>query len=146
MKKLIADDRARVGAWVAEKVGRATPWVSEPALGLEKDGELVAGIVIDSIASGARGSMHCAGVGKYWLNREFLFACFDYAFNQLDLKVLLNPVGAGNSASIRFTSHIGFEEVSRIPKAWDGKEELVLFSLAKEDCRWLSLGELKHAR
>lgn len=146
MKKIVTDQREVVGAWVAERVGRSTPWVTEPALGLEKDGVLVAGIVLDSLSSGARGSMHCAGEGKYWLNREFLFACFDYAFNQLNLKVLINPVGANNEASLRFTKHIGFEEIARVPKAWDGEEALVLFALAKDNCRWLNLGGLKDAR
>jgi len=139
MKRLITNDRARVGAWVAERVGRDTPFVHEAALGLEKDGELVAGIVIDGYVEHARGSMHCAGTGKYWLNREFLFACFDYAFNFLGLKALINPVSASNEASLRFTKHIGFTEIARIPQAWDGKEDLVLFQLHRNDCRWLGV-------
>jgi len=137
MKRLVANDRARVGAWVAEKVGRSEPWINAAALGLEKDGELVAGIVIDGYVPHARGSMHCAGTGKYWLNRDFLFACFDYAFNFLDIKVLLNPVSANNAASLRFTKHIGFTEVCSVPQAWDGTEDLVLFQLQRSDCRWL---------
>lgn len=137
MKRLVTNERARVGAWVAERVGRDDPWTTAAALGLEKDGELVAGIVIDGYVPNARGSMHCAGTGKYWLNREFLRACFDYAFNFLNLKVLINPVSAMNDASLRFTRHIGFTELARIPLAWDGKEDLVLFQLHRDDCRWL---------
>ena len=134
---LVTNDRARVGAWVAEKVGRESPWVTDPALGIEKNGELVAGIVIDNYVKGARASMHCAGVGKRWLNKEFLFACFDYAFNQLDLKVLVNPVSANNQDSLRFTEHIGFKEIARVPNGWDGEVDLVLFQLHRKDCRWL---------
>ena len=137
MKRLITNDRARVGKWVAERVGRDSPWVDSPALGLEQDGELIAGIVIDGICPNARGSMHCAGVGKRWLNREFLFSCFDYAFRVLDLKVLLNPVSLENKDSMRFTEHIGFREIAQIPYAWDGKETLVLYELQRADCRWL---------
>ena len=138
MKRLVCDDRARVGAWVAERVGRSTPWVKDGALGLEKDGELVAGIVLDSFVPGVRASMHCAGTGKYWLNRDFLFACFDYAFRHCDLKVLVNYVSAENPDSLRFTKHIGFTEIARVRHGWDGKDDMVLFQLHRDDCRWLN--------
>ena len=139
MKRLVTNDRARVGQWVSERVGRLTPWISEAALGLECDGELVAGIVIDGYVKNARGSMHCAIANKYGMNREFIFACFDYAFRVLDLKVLLNPVAESNAASLRFTQHMGFKEIARIPQAWDGEEALILFQLHRDDCRWLGV-------
>lgn len=136
MKRLVTDDRARVGTWVAARVGRSTPWTDAAALGLEKDGKLVAGIVIDGYTPNARGSMHCA-IEKHGMNKAFLYACFDYAFKFLDLKVLLNPVSAENEASLRFTKHIGFRELARIPQAWDGTEDLVLFSMRRDECHWL---------
>lgn len=136
MRHLVTNDRKRVGAWVAEKVGRSEAWTTAAALGLEKDGELVAGIVLDGYTPKARASMHCA-IEKKGMNKEFLYACFDYAFRFLDIKVLLNPVSAKNEASLRFTKHIGFKEVGRFPQAWDGEEDLVLFSMQRDECRWL---------
>ena len=140
MKRLVTNERARVGAWVAEKVGRDHPWVHEAALGLEQDGELVGGIVLSDYVPHARASMHCAGKGKTWLNRTFLFACFDYAFNFLDLKVLINTAAADNEASLRFMKHIGFREISHIPQAWDGTKDLVLFELRRDECKWIKPG------
>jgi RimJ/RimL family protein N-acetyltransferase len=137
MRNLVLNDRERVGAWVAKRVGRVTPWKEDAALGLEKDGELIAGIVLDGYSEGVRASMHCAGTGKTWLNREFLFACFDYAFNHLNLKVLINYVSADNADSLRFTKHIGFTEIGRAPQGWDGVSDMVLFQLHRDDCRWL---------
>ena len=137
MKRLVTDDRKRVGAWVAERVGRDTPWVTEATLGLEQDGVLVAGIVLDMYEPDVRASMHCAGTGKTWLNREFLYACFDYAFNYLNLKVLINYVSSENVDSLKFTKHIGFKEIACVPQAWDGVNDMVLFQLHRDDCRWL---------
>lgn len=134
--RLILNDRERVGRWVAERVGRSTPWTTSGAIGLEKDGILVAGIVIDGYVENARGSMHCA-IDNKSMNEAFLMACFDYAFNFLNLKVLLNPVSASNAASVRFTEKIGFTEITRVPLAWDGKETLILYQLRREECRWL---------
>lgn len=139
MKRLVTHDRERVGTWVAQRVGRLTPWLRDPALGLEKDGELIAGIVLAECVPGVRASMHCAGDGKTWLNRAFLFACFDYAFNTLDVKVLINKVSSDNADSLRFTRHIGFEPLATIPQAWDGERDMVLFTMHRADCRWLSL-------
>ena len=82
--------------------------------------------------------MHCAGEGRRWLNREFLFACFDYVFRQLDCKVIVNPVDADNEASMRFTEHIGFTEVCRIPEG-SGDCDLVIFAMPRKTCRWLNM-------
>lgn len=120
-------------------MGRSSPWPGAAALGLEKDGKLVAGIVLDGYVPGARAAMHCAGEGKTWLTRRFLFACFDYAFNQLKLAALINPVAASNEASLRFTKHIGFTEVARVKQAWDGVDDLVLLSMHRDECRWLGV-------
>lgn len=135
-QRLITDDRKRVSAWVAERIG-CSPWgENEAALGLEKDGELVAGVVLDGYMPSGSGSLHCAGSGRHWLTRLFLFSVFDWCFNQLDLKVLVNKVSGANAASLRFTQHIGFTELARFPRAWDGKNDLVLFELRQENCRW----------
>lgn len=135
MKRLITNERQRVSAWVAQRMD-CDPW-DAAALGLERDGELVAGVVLADYVENARGSLHCAGVGKYWLTRQFLHAVFDWCFVQLGLKVLVNQVSASNADSLRFTKHIGFTELARIPKAWDGESDLVLFELRPENCRWL---------
>jgi RimJ/RimL family protein N-acetyltransferase len=82
-------------------------------------------------------SLHCAGDGRHWLNRVFIYAVFDWCFNQLGLKVLINTVASGNEDSLRFTKHIGFTEFARFPGAWDGEQDLVLFSMRREDCHWL---------
>ena len=137
-KAVITDQKERVGAWVAERVKRTAPWSGYQAIGLELNDELIAGVVIDGYVSGARCSMHCAGTGKTWLNREFLFVCFDYAFRQLGCRVIVNPVDADNLDSLRFTKHIGFEEIARIPNG-SGDCDLVLLAMQRMRCRWLNM-------
>ena len=140
MRQLVTSDRKRVANWVAEKIG-CNPWPDDTAaLGLEENGALVAGVVLDGYMAHGCGSLHCAGVGKHWLNRQFLLAVFDWCFNQLDLKVLLNRVSGANAASLRFTEHVGFSQLARFPKAWDGENDLVLFELRRENCRWIEGG------
>lgn len=135
MKQIVANDKARVGDWVALQMKRG-PWLgAHAAIGLEQDGQIIAGVVIDSYKQDTRCSIHCAGTGKNWLNREFLFVVFDYVFRQLNCQAVVNPVDAGNGASIRFTEHLGFVGYP-IPEA-----ELIIFTLPRARCRWLDLKE-----
>lgn len=106
--------------------------------GVEQDGELIGGVIIDGILEGARCSVHCAGKGKRWLTRELLFVVFDYIFRQLNCKVAINTVDADNKESLRFTQHIGYTELARVP---DGALDcdLVIFIMRRDDCRWLGV-------
>lgn len=136
MKKIICD-KERIGVWVAERVGHAT-WGEYQALGVEQEGELIAGVVFDGYVKNGRCSMHCAGIGKRWLSREFLRVIFEYAFGQLGCKVILIPVPSDNDDSLHFNKHLGFEEVVRIEGGY-GNADLVLLALPKDKCRWLNL-------
>ena len=135
MRRIITDDRERVSDWVADQI-KCSRWVGDySAIGMERDGALVGGVVVDGFVLDARCSVHCAGVGKTWLTREFLFAVFDYVFRQLNCNVVVNPVSSANMDSLKFTAHLGFTEVCRIAGGCtDG--DLVLFTMTKGDCRW----------
>lgn len=139
MKKLILDDKERINDWAWEKVGRESPFfppAKYEALGIEEDGEIIAGVVFDGWSTGARCSMHCAGIGKRWLTREFLHLCFNYVFNLAKCKVVINTISAKNVESINFTKHIGFEEVCRI-KDGDGDNDLIILVMHHDKCKWI---------
>lgn len=132
---IITGQNERVGDFVADRIGNSK-WVDYQAIGIEKDGKIIAGVVIDGYVPHARCSIHCAGDGKRWLTREFLSIVFDYVFRQIDCKVIVNTVNSSNKDSMRFTSHLGFKERTRIAGGYvDG--DLVIFTLNKEDCRWI---------
>ena len=120
--------------WVADRIGN-TQFHNEQAMGIVKDGVIVGGVVIDSYVPNARCAIHCAGEGKRWINREFIFVVFDYVFRQLNCQVVINPVDSSNLASLKFTEHIGFTKAIEI-KNGCGDNDLVLFTMQKEDCRW----------
>ena len=80
--------------------------------------------------------MHCAGVGKYWLNRTFLATIFDYVFNQLGCKVVFNTAAGKNKASVRFTQHVGFTQLGVVTDGF-GDDDMVILTMSRADCRWL---------
>lgn len=137
MKTLALQQKERVASWVASRISGCAPWADGyNAIGLEKDGVLVAGVVIDGYVPKARCSIHCAADGKNWLTRAFIVAVFDYVFRQLECRVVVNPVNSSNEKSMRFTASCGFAEACRIKNGYaDG--DLVIFELRKESCKWL---------
>ena len=136
MKTIVTGDKQRVADWVADRIG-CTKWSHDfEALGIEVDGALIAGVVVDGYVVDTRCSLHVAGEGRRWLNREFIRTVFDYVFRQLNCKVVVGPVSSANEDALRFDRHLGFSEVGRIV---DGAPngDLVLLKMAKADCRWL---------
>src|SRR3546814_3611823 len=63
-KVIVVGQKERVAAWVSSRLRRNCDWVNYEAIGLEQDGELVAGVIFDGYVAGARCCMHVAGEGK----------------------------------------------------------------------------------
>lgn len=136
-QRLVTDEHPRVAAWVAAQVGcSAHAWAGYACLGLEVDGQLVAGVVLETY-TGRSANIHVAGVGKYWLSRNLLYSIFHFCFNTLKLKRLIGLVAASNAAALAFDQHIGFKYEAILPDgAQDG--DLIILSMRPEDCRYLN--------
>ena len=138
LKQIVVNQKERVGAWVAQRIGRESSWGSFEAIGLELDGDLVAGMVVESYVKDSRCCVHLAGDGKKWLNREYLNFCCRYMFDQLNCKVVIGLVDADNEQAMKFDLHFGFTEQTRI-KDGAGDCDLVVLTLRRDDCRWLNI-------
>ena len=142
-KRIVIGEKERVGAWVAQRIRRAAPWANYEAIGLAQGSELIAGVVFDSYVAGGRCCMHVAGEGRTWLSRDFLWICFNYAFEQMGCKTVVGLVDEDNADSMRFTRHLGFQELARIPQG-AGDCDLVVFVMQRKTCRWLQLKRGNH--
>lgn len=139
MKTIITDQNERVGRWVCERTGGTYSGADSVAIGLEEQGELIAGVLYDHW-NGKSIAMHVAGIGSRWMTRQFLWFCFDYAFNHAGADKVLGLVSSANEEALNFDEHLGFVTEAVISDACrDG--DLVILTMTKEQCRWLSLGE-----
>jgi RimJ/RimL family protein N-acetyltransferase len=102
-----------------------------------KDGALLGGIVYQGY-TGASIQMHTAGFAPNWANREFLWAIFDYPFNQLDCRKVFGQVPETNVRALEIDLKLGFKIVAKIDDVFPDGACYVL-ALAREDCRWLNL-------
>ena len=124
-----------VGKWICERLGGLYSPIGSSSIGLERNGELVAGVLYDNFV-GRCISMHVAAKGKNWLNKAFIFTCFDYPFNQLKCAKVLGLVPASNAVARRFDEHLGFSLEHVITDgAKDG--DLCIYSMTRDACRYL---------
>lgn len=133
---LIYDQDDRLLPWAAERTGGGDFRPDAKAIGLEREGELVAVAVYDGFSK-ADCNMHIASDGsKRWLNREFLFGAFAYPFVQLKLRRVTGLVPASNAAALRFDEGLGFVREGYHPHALPD-DDLITLGMLRERCRFI---------
>lgn len=135
MAELVFDQKLRVGAWVAQKVGQEASWGSFYAMGIEQDGKIIAGIVFNNF-NGANATCHVAVDKPNRKLVELLRAAADYAFNQCGLKRLTGMVPSNEPHVLQFDKNLGFEEEFVMKDGAPGADMHVLV-LWPDKCRWL---------
>lgn len=107
------------------------------AIGLRKDGELVAGAVYEGF-NNRNIWVHLAGLpGRAWLNRSFLQAGFYYPFVLCGVDRLSGYVDASNTDARRFDEHVGFREEARLKGAAVDGGDVIIYVMWRDDCRYL---------
>lgn len=130
--RVVFDDE-RVSQWVGERL--ETEFFKCRAIGYERRGELIAGVVYDEF-NGANVNMHVAAEGVNWLTRNYLRVVFAYPFQQLKVKRVTAMVAASNKKALRFDLHLGFRlETILRDAAPDG--DLLILVMRPQDCRWI---------
>lgn len=131
---MICFDSLPIAEFVAARTG-VEHFGRYHCIGVKKDGILIGGVVINEYVPDVRCTITGAGEGS-WLSREFLFILFDYCFNQLNCKMIINTVESDNVVSVKFTEHLGFTKEYEILGA-GSKENLVILTYRKADCKWI---------
>lgn len=137
--RLVFDDKERVAKWVAEQVEQSASWGSMYAMGAERDGELVAGVVMNNY-NGVNATVHLA-VKKPGKDMVALFRAFcDYAFNVCKLKRITGLVPASLPKVLAFDLKLGFEEEFVMQEAAQDGGPLHILKMTPDTCRWLKKG------
>ena len=135
MAHILFDQKDRVGDWVADKVDQRAAWGDFYAMGIERDGEIIAGVVINNY-NGANATCHIAIEKHSKLLVELFFHVCNYAFNHCKLKRLTGMVPTSEPEIIAFDKHLGFEEEFVMKDGAPGADMQVLV-LWPDKCRWL---------
>lgn len=138
MKSVIYGQDARVCEWVARRVDEEK-FEGAVGIGLEEDGELIAGVVFNQY-TGPGILMHVAAVPtKRWMTRDYLYRCFAYPFIQLNCNRITGLVREDNLTAQRFDEHLGFVREGLMRKACDDGSNMIVYGMLREECRWLGI-------
>lgn len=122
--------------WVAKRTNEFGNFGCAQGIGWLREGEIVAGVVYAEF-NGPNVVCHIASDrSRRWLTREFLWAIFDYPFNQMGCNRITVCVGQGNADSTRFVKHLGFT-IEAVLEGAHPTGALQIFRLWKSDCRWI---------
>ena len=135
MKRIVSDP-ARVYSFCRQYI--PIPVVAGmKGLGLERDGELIAGVVYEGY-NGVIVWMHVAAKpGAKWMTREYLRYCFYYPFEELGCKRVSGSVDASNLMARRFDEHLGFKQEAVLEGAASDGGDVILYVMRREDCRYV---------
>ena len=136
MTDLVFNDKERVGAWVAARVEQTASWGSFYAMGAERNGELIAGIVFNNY-NGANATAHICieKPGKYLL--ELLTHAFRYAFTFCKLERLTGLVPSDMPKVLAFDLRLGFEQEFVMRRAAPGGQDMHVLVMWREHCPWI---------
>lgn len=129
-----------IGYWVAAQTDGGYFQERSGAIGLIRDGKIVAGVIYENW-NGKSVVCHIAITGQ--VNRPFLKTICGYGVYGLGAEKAIAPITSNNTKSIKVAKVLGFTEEARIKDAApDG--DIILFTMTPEQCRFL--GDAKHGR
>lgn len=136
MKRIVWDQPERVMRFVAERIGEKE-MVDYAAIGLERDGELIAGVLFEQ-HNGPNVMMHVASDGsRRWMTPAYMAACFKYPFLCLQVNRITGLVRADNSDAQRFDEALGFVREGVLREGAADGTDLYLYGMLRRDCRYL---------
>ena len=122
-----------VGHWVADKINGSYWAEKSQAIGLEKNGNLIAGVIYENY-NGRSLVVHLAIEGR--INKKFLAAVFVYGFKTCGIEKAIAPVSSSNTKIKSLVKKMGFVKEATIKDA-DPKGDVELYTMRREDCRFL---------
>ena len=136
MRRVVTDNQEHLRGWITGVLGtQFSPYAT--FIGQEIDGAVKAVVAFDNILDKSC-QMHTAAIVPNWISKDLLWACFDYPFNILKVKVILATVASTNTEALKLDRHLGFVDKAYIEDAHiDG--DLVILAMKREDCRWLDI-------
>lgn len=138
---IVSTPRETLWAWINHRLG--IHWSADfRAIGLVEKDVLKAAVGYNGFV-GKTCCMHVAVDDPRCLNRPFIRAAFDYAFNQAGVHTVLGLVDSKNDKAIKFNHQLGFEPKHTIEGA--GLEgDLIIYQMTRKDCKWLK--EKEHGK
>ena len=122
-----------VGFWVVSHTDGAFWPERSVAIGLERDGELVAGTIFENW----NGRSVVCHISWQRVTPAYVAAVYDYAYNVAGVDKIIGPISSNHTRALKLVSKMGFSEEARIKDAAHDSGDIVLMTQTPERCRYL---------
>ena len=126
------------GRLIARAAGTHYNEVCDVCIARERNGGLMGGVVFQGYTHESIG-IHSASFHSRWINRDLLWATFNYPFEQLKVKRLFGQVPEKNLQALAFNRNLGFRSIARIPGVYRGGEACIVMVMERDECRFLGV-------
>ena len=120
-----------VAKWVCKNLHSCYEEGSE-GIGLEKDGNLIAGVCYENWNSKSI-MAHIVIHGR--ISKYYLFAIFHYPFEYLGVDKIICPIPQSNTESVRLATKMGFEKEATLRDSHPSGD-IYMYTLKRDKCRF----------
>jgi len=135
------DDYVR--AWVAKRIG-IRGFGPSTAIGVQKDGQLIAGAVFHDYRDGQIESS-LAAISPKWATRSVLYSLFAYPFIQVGANRLLVTCDESNDKAMKMNDQLGFHPEGILRQMYYPNDAIV-WGMLKDECKWLTKKEIQYGK
>ena len=128
-------DFDHVAPWVSGHVGCPIPSFGGGAIGWERDGQLVCGVMYEHYTGPCITATIVVEQGAI-ITKEFVHAIFHYPFVHLKCEQMLAYIADDNLKSKSLVEHMGFYEVARIGGVFP-EGAMLIYMMKRGMCRFL---------
>ena len=142
------DVQIPVMRWTARKLG-LPDFEKYHAAGIVDGDKPIAGVVFHDFHQREHGNMISVSVAAetpVWATKRNLAKLFAYPFLTAGCQRVTTTIAANNHRAIRFNLGIGFRKEGEVRRGYDGKTNLLVLGMLKDECRWLKYLEKEHGQ
>lgn len=133
---IITQPKEVIAEFVASRIGISPEFGNFTAIGLVRRDYLIAGVVYNQFG-GANVCAHIGAIeGGHWLTPAFLYAMFDYPFNQIGKRRITALIPRKNKRSRKFVEHLGFK-IEGVMQHYFERDDMCCYGLIREKCRFI---------
>lgn len=128
----------KVAKFIEEVVGIPGPRKKYVCIGVEKEGELIAGAQFFNYFPTHSIEVNFASTTPEWLNPRILKIMANYPFNRLKIQIVYVYIAARNKRAVKFVKRLGFKQDGMIRKFYNfGEDDAVVLSMLRDECNWI---------
>lgn len=129
-----------VTQWIKARLPHYRPDPGAKALGVVRNGELVAGVAYEQY-----NGVHCVATiavdHPMWATKSTMFHIFWFPFGTLECEAVSVLVPITNLQSLNLATKMGFEREAIIKYAAPDGSHMVVLKMFRDQCRWIRHGQ-----